>query len=153
MGFMCAKRFKSGSGPSQRQLRVAEVIRHRLSDVLMRGEVHDDTLSRLSITVAEVRVTPDLRIARAFVMPLGGQDIEAAMAALRRRQGELRHLVANGLGLRFAPELKFELDTTFDAMDNARRMFADPRVQADIAAPDGDTDDTGQEAPEGDDDA
>ena len=100
-----------------------------------------------------MRVTPDLRIARAFVMPLGGQDIEAAMAALRRRQGALRHLVANGLGLRFAPELKFELDTTFDAMDNARRMFADPRVQADIAAPDGDTDDTRQEAPEGDDDA
>jgi len=115
----------------------------------MRGEVHDDTLSRMSITVAEVRVTPDLRIARAFVMPLGGRDTEIAMEALNRKTGELRHLVAHGLGLRFAPELKFQLDTTFDAMDNARRMFADPRVQADIAKPD--ADDDGIEAPERDD--
>jgi len=141
MGHMCAKRFSKASGPSTRQLRVAEVIRHRLAEVLGRGEVHDDDLSRMSITVAEVRTSPDLRIATAFVMPLGGRDAELALKALRRCKGELRHLVASGLGLRFAPELRFELDATFDAMDNARRMFADPRVQADIAAPERDDDD------------
>jgi len=145
---MCAKRFKTGSGPSQRQLRVAEVIRHRLAEVLMRGDVHDPELSRMSITVSEVRVTTDLRYATAFVMPLGGRDTEEALKALRKCKGELRHLVASGLGLRFAPDIKFELDASFDAMDNARRMFADPRVQADIAA----WDDDGPEndAPEND---
>lgn len=136
MGGMCAKRFSKGSGPSQRQLRVAEVIRHRLAEILQRGDVHDVELSRMSITVAEVRVTPDLRSAIAFVMPLGGKDADIAIAALRRCTGELRHQVAHGLGLRFAPELRFELDTTFDQMDNARRMFADPRVMADVQAPD-----------------
>jgi len=136
MGPMCAKRFPKASGPSQRQLRVAEVIRHRLAEILQRGDVHDPELTRISITVSEVRVTPDLRSAIAFVMPLGGRDIDIALEALRRNKGEIRHQVARGLELRFAPELRFELDNTFDAMDNARRMFADPRVKADVDAPD-----------------
>lgn len=133
---MSAKRFPKASGPSQRQLRVAEVIRHRMAEILQRGDVHDAELQRMSITVSEVRVTPDLRSAIAFVMPLGGREPEAALAAMRRNKGEIRHQVAHGLNLRFAPELRFELDKTFDAMDNARRMFADPRVMADVAAPD-----------------
>ena len=133
---MCAKRFPSGSGPTQRQLRVGEVIRHRLAEVLMRGEAHDADLARLSITVTEVRVTTDLRYATAFVMPLGGIDTELALTALRRSTATLRHLVVKGLELKFAPELKFELDDTFDRMEHSRRLFSDPRVQADIAAPD-----------------
>lgn len=136
MGGMSAKRFPKASGPSQRQLRVAEVIRHRMAEILQRGDVHDPELQRMSITVSEVRVTPDLRSAIAFVMPLGGRDTEAALAAIRRNKGEIRHQVAQGLNLRFAPELRFELDNSFDAMDNARRMFADPQVMADVAAPD-----------------
>ena len=132
---MCAKRFTSGHGPSQRQLRVAEVIRHRLADVLARGDVHDPDLSRLSITVAEVTTSPDLKHATAYVMPLGGIGAEEALKALRRNKAELRHMVARDLGLKFAPDLKFELDGTFDRMDDARRLFADPRVQADVANP------------------
>lgn len=138
---MCAKRFSPGHGPSQRQLRVAEVIRHRLAEVLARGDVHDPELSRLSITVSEVTTSPDLKHATAFVMPLGGLQADAALAALRRCKAELRHLVARDLGLKFAPDLRFELDTTFDRMDDARRLFADPRVRADVAAPDSGADD------------
>ncbi|PVH27905.1 30S ribosome-binding factor RbfA [Pararhodobacter oceanensis] len=145
MGGMSAKRFKSGSGPSQRQLRVAEVIRHRLAEILMRDEIHNADLARMSITVSEVRISADLGYATAFVMPLGGRDAEAALLALRKNKTELRKLVVKGLGLRLAPDLKFELDKSFDAMDNARRMFADPRVQADINAPDR-TDDTADAA-------
>ena len=140
MGDMCAKRFHTGQGPSQRQLRVAEVIRHRLAEVLARGDVHDPDLSRLSITVSEVATSPDLKHATAYVMPLGGEGAEAALKALRRSKAELRHLVAHGLGLKFAPDLRFELDSTFDRMDDTRRLFADPRVQADVAAQDRDDD-------------
>lgn len=132
---MCAKRFSHGSGRSQRQLRVAEVIRHRLAEVLARGDVHDPELSRLSITVSEVRCSPDLKHATAYVMPLGGQHVDEALKALRRSKPELRHQMAHGLGLKFAPDLKFEIDETFDRMDDARRIFADPRVRADVAAP------------------
>ncbi len=137
---MSAKRFTTASGPSQRQLRVAEVIRHRLAEVLARGDVHDPDLSRMSITVAEVRCSPDLKHATAYVMPLGGQGADLALVALRRNKAELRHQVARDLGLKFAPDLRFELDATFDRMDDARRLFNDPRVQADVAAPDDDAD-------------
>ncbi len=137
---MCAKRFTPGKGPSQRQLRVAEVIRHRLAEVLARGNFHDPDLAGRSITVVEVTVTTDLQFATAYVMPLGGEGAEAALKALRRCKSELRHIVVRDLGLRFAPDLRFELDGTFDRMDDARRLFADPRVQADVAAPDRDDD-------------
>lgn len=135
---MSDKRFSSSRGPTQRQLRVAEVIRHRLADVLARGDVHDPDLSRLSITVAEVRTSPDLKHATAYVMPLGGEEAEVALTALRRCKAPLRHMVARDLGLKYAPDLRFELDGTFDRMDDARRLFADPRVQADLSAPDDD---------------
>ncbi len=135
---MCAKRNTQGSGPTQRQLRVAEVIRHRLAEVLARGDVHDPDLSRMSITVAEVVTSTDLKFATAYVMPLGGEGADEALKALRRCKAELRHLVARDLTLKYAPDLRFELDGTFDRMDDARRLFSDPRVQADVAAPDGD---------------
>lgn len=133
---MSSKRFSTGQGPTQRQLRVAEVIRHRLAEVLLRGDVHDPDLTRHVITVSEVTTSPDLRHATAFVMPLGGKGADEALAALRRNRAELRHQVARDLGLKFAPDLKFELDATFDRMDDTRRLFADPKVQADVAAPD-----------------
>jgi ribosome-binding factor A len=133
---MSSKRFPTGQGPTQRQLRVAEVIRHRLAEVLLRGDVHDPDLTRHVITVSEVRTSPDLKHATAFVMPLGGKGADEALAALRRNKAELRHQVARDLGLKFAPDLKFELDATFDRMDDTRRLFADPKVQADVAAPD-----------------
>ena len=122
---MAQNRFHNGPGPSQRQLRVGELIRHRLSETLMRADVHDPDLNRHSITVGEVRTSPDLKIATAYVMPLGGTDKEDALKALRRNSRELRHLVAKGLNLKYAPELRFQLDETFDRMDDTRRLFAD----------------------------
>ena len=132
---MANRRFSSGQGPSQRQLRVGEVIRRRLSEVLARQEVHDPDLSRLSITVSEVRCSPDLKQATVYVMPLGGLEAEAALAGLRRNKAELRHQVARELTLKFVPDLKFQLDATFDRIDDTRRMFSEPRVRADIEAP------------------
>lgn len=133
---MCAKRFTQGSGPTQRQLRVAEVLRHRLAEVLLRGDVHGADLSRHMITVSEVRCSPDLKHATAYVMPLGGREPEAALKALRESRVELRRHVARDLELKYAPDLKFELDGTFDRMDDARRLFSDPKVRADVDAPD-----------------
>lgn len=129
---MSPSRFSQGQGPSQRQLRVGELIRHTLSEVLARGDVHDPELQRFSITVGEVRASPDLKVATAFVLPLGGAGAEQALAALRRNKGELRRLVAKAMTLKFAPELRFQLDETFDRLDETRRLFADERVRRDV---------------------
>ena len=141
MGRMASNRFHHGSGPSQRQLRVGELIRRTLSDVLMRGDVHDPELNRHSITVGEVKASPDLKVATVYVMPLGGHDAEEALAALRRNTRELRHHVAREMTLKYAPDLRFILDETFDRMDDTRRMFADERVRRDIEADDDDAED------------
>jgi len=130
---MSHSRSSQGSGPSQRQLRVGEAIRRSLSDLLMRGEVHDPELDRISITVGEVRASPDLKVATAYVLPLGGRDPAAAIGALNRNRGELRRLVARDLALRFAPELRFLVDETYDRLDATRAMFADPRVRDDVS--------------------
>lgn len=131
---MAQNRFHTGPGPSQRQLRVGELIRHRLSELLLRAEVHDPDLNRHSITVGEVRTSPDLKVATAYVMPLGGAETQDALTALRRNTRELRHLCAKGLNLKYAPELRFQLDETFDRMDDTRRLFSDERVRRDIEA-------------------
>ncbi len=122
----------SASGPSQRQLRVGELIRRTLSEVLQRGEVHDPDLQRMSITVGEVRVTPDLRNATAYVLPLGGQQKEEAIEALNRNKAEIRHLVTHGMTIKFAPEIRFEIDDTFDRMDATRRLLAEDNVRRDL---------------------
>lgn len=129
---MAQNRFQSGSGPSQRQLRVGELIRRTLSDVLNRGEVHDPDLNRISITVGEVRTSPDLKVATAYVLPLGGRNADETLVALNRNKGELRRLVARHMTLKFAPELRFILDETFDRMDETRRLFSDERVRRDV---------------------
>ncbi|SIO16572.1 30S ribosome-binding factor RbfA [Vannielia litorea] len=137
---MAKNRFNDGPGPSQRQLRVGETIRRALAQVLQRGDVHDDELGRMSITVSEVRCSPDLKVATAFVMPLGGQGEAAALDALRRNRSELRRAVNKSLALKFSPELRFQLDETFDRMDDTRRMFADDRVRRDLEAEDDEDD-------------
>ncbi len=119
-------------GPSQRQLRVGELIRRTLSDVLMRGDIHDPDLAGKSITVGEVRTSPDLKVATAFVLPLGGQDVEGTLAALRRNKGELRRAVSKALTLKFSPELRFRVDETFDQMDATRSLLNDPHVKQDL---------------------
>ncbi len=125
-------RHHTPEGPSQRQLRVGEMLRRRLSEALARGEVHAPDLAAFSITVGEVRMSPDLRHATAFVMPLGGENREAALAALRNNRGALRHTVGRSLALKFTPELRFEIDETFDRMDATRRLFADETVRRDV---------------------
>lgn len=113
-------------------LRVGEVIRRILSEVLQRGDVHDDELARMSITVGEVRMTSDLRIATAFVLPLGGQGKHEALEALRRNRYEIRHLVVKGGTMKFAPELRFEIDGTFDQIDATRALLAEDHVRQDL---------------------
>lgn len=119
-------------GPSQRQLRVGELIRRTLSDVLIRGEIHDPDLNRMSITVGEVRTSPDLRIATAYILPLGGQGRDEALAALRRNRYELRRAISKELTLKFSPEIKFEIDETFDRLDDTRRLFGQENVRRDL---------------------
>lgn len=129
---MAKTRPAPSAGPSQRQLRVAEVIRRALSDILMRGEVHDPELTAASITVAEVRVTPDLRQAVAYVLPLGGVNTEGVVAALARNRVELRRLVTAQIDLKYSPELSFRPDRTFDQMDRTRELLTSAEVRRDI---------------------
>lgn len=136
---MSNKRTHSGSGPSQRQLRVGELIRRSLSEVLNRAEIHDPDLNSMSITVGEVSCSPDLKVATCYVMPLmGGAKVEDAIAALARNKTELRRRVMHGLTLKYAPDLRFRPDETFDRLDETRRLFSDPQVQRDLSAPDED---------------
>ena len=129
---MSKHRSPPGQGPSQRQLRVGELIRRTISELLMHGDVHDPDLNRMSITVAEVRVSPDLRIATVYVMPLGGGQRDEAIAALARNRGRMRHHVGKAMTLKHTPDLRFVIDDTFDRMDETRRLLADERVRADV---------------------
>ena len=132
MATMAKNKFHDGPGPSQSQLRVGELIRRTLSEVLARGDIHDPELSALSITVGEVRTSPDLRIATAFVLPLGGKGQDEVIGLLARNQSELRRIVSKKLSLKFAPELRFRLDETYDRLDDTRRMFSQDAVRRDI---------------------
>ena len=129
---MGKNKFHDGPGPSQRQLRVGELIRRTLSEVLARGDIHDPDLNRMSITVGEVRTSPDLKIATAYVLPLGGKGQEDVLKLLARNKGELRRAVGKKLGLKFTPDLRFQLDQTFDQMDDTRRMLSQDAVRRDI---------------------
>lgn len=129
---MAKNRFSQGSGPSQRQLRVGELLRRRISEVLSRGDIHDPDLGSMSITVGEVRTSPDLKVATVYILPLGGKDKDLALEALRRNRAEIRRTVARGLDLKFAPELRFALDDTFDRMDDTRRLFSETTVRRDV---------------------
>jgi ribosome-binding factor A len=128
-----AKRISEmGSGPSQRQLRVGEIIRRALAEILTRGVLHEPDLDGAPITVGEVRCSPDLKVATAYVLPLGGRDAERIITALNRARGELRRHVNRAVSLKFSPELRFRLDDTFDRMDETRRMLGESRVQRDL---------------------
>ncbi|MAW08183.1 MAG: 30S ribosome-binding factor RbfA [Halobacteriovoraceae bacterium] len=133
---MAKNKFHDGPGPSQRQLRVGEVIRRTLSEVLARGDVHDPELNRLSITVGEVRTSPDLKIATAFVLPLGGKGQEDVLNLLARNKNELRRMIGKKIGLKFTPDLRFRLDETFDRLDDTRRMFDQENVRRDLESDD-----------------
>jgi len=121
---------------SVRLLKVGERVRHMLSEILTRQQVHDDTLSAHTTSVTEVRMSPDLRQARVYVKPLLGGDEEAVLKALRQNTAFLQREVAQRLGLKFAPRLKFTADESFDEADRIERLLSDPRVTRDLNEPD-----------------
>ncbi len=129
---MAKTRPLTGGAPSQRQLRVAEVIRRALSDVLARGDLHDPELAHVSVTVGEVRMTPDLRHATVFVLPLGGVNTEGVLKALERNRIEIRRAVTAQIGLKFSPELSFRPDLSFDRMDRTRDLLRSDAVRRDL---------------------
>ena len=124
------------AGPSQRQLRVGELIRRALSDILRRGDLHEPALSGVSITVGEVRTSPDLRVATVYVLPLGGRNAEGMLEALNRAKGEIRREVTRRVKLRHSPELRFVPDESYDRMDRTREMLGEARVRRDLEAED-----------------
>ena len=136
---MAKNRHHDGPGPSQRQLRVGELIRRALAGVLARGDIHDPELNAMSITVGEVRTSPDLKIATVYIMPLGGGDRVAAIQALKRNKSELRRALMKDITLKYAPDLRFLVDETFDRMDETRRMFAQDAVRRDLDRTDEET--------------
>ena len=127
------KRFDSTAGPSQRQQRVAELVRHALAEVLARGDLQDDVLTRHVITIPEVRMSPDLKLATAYVMPLGGRDERAVLEALNRNRKALRTEVAHRVNLKFAPDLRFLRDETFDEAARIDALLRSEKVQRDVS--------------------
>lgn len=121
------------SGPTQRQLRVGEQVRHALSDVLQRGEVRDDVIETTVISVSEVRMSPDLKIATAFVSPLGAKDDDAVIKALARNAKFIRGRVSGALRqMKYMPEFRFRLDTSYDNMAKIDQLLRSPEVQRDL---------------------
>jgi ribosome-binding factor A len=130
---MTRKSTHSGAkAPSQRMLRVGELIRHRIAELLARGEVHDDVLASHVITIPEVRLSPDLKLATVYVMPLGGNDVKPVVEALTRNKKYLRAAVAETLNLRYAPDLRFKEDKTFEEATRIDRLLDSPKVRQDI---------------------
>jgi ribosome-binding factor A len=123
-----------GKMPSQRQLKVGETIRHALADIFSRGEIVDEVLSRHSLTVPQVRMSPDLKLATVYVIPLGGGSSEAdeAVAQLDKHKRFLRGEVAKRVSMKFMPELRFKVDTTFAASARIDELLASPKVARDL---------------------
>ena len=129
---MANNKFNNGPGPSQRQLRVGELIRRALSDILMQGTIHDPDLNRISVTVSEVTASPDLKIATAYVCPLGGQGGDDLIALLAKNKSEIRRSISKKLTLKYTPDLRFRIDETFDRMDETRRLFSQESIKRDL---------------------
>jgi ribosome-binding factor A len=130
------------SGPTQRMLRVGELVRHALADLFTRGEIEDPALEGKVVTVPEVRMSPDLRIANAYVMPLGGEGAAEVAEALNRHKKFIRGRIAPGLELKFAPDLKFFVDDTFEAYGRIDALLKSERVARDLHLDDDDEPDS-----------
>ena len=122
----------AGQMLSQRQLRVGELIRHALAELLSRGEVHDPVIEAHLITVPEVSMSADLRLATIYVIPLGGRDTEAVLAALERNKRFLRGEIARHVNLKFAPDIRFRIDERFDEAERIEKLLRTPAVQRDL---------------------
>ena len=122
----------SAPGGSQRQLRVGEQVRHAIAEILAQGSVHDADLEGHIITVPEVRMSPDLKLATIYVMPLGGRDTELVITALDRNKKFLRGEVARRVNLKFAPDIRFRVDERFDEAERIEKLLRTPAVQKDL---------------------
>src|ERR1044072_5637530 len=120
------------SGPSQRQLRVGELIRHALAEMLSRGDIHDPVIEGHMITVPEVAMTADLRLATIYVMPLGGRDAKPVIEALERNKKFLRGEIARRINLKFAPDIRFRFDERFDEAERIEKILRTPAVKRDL---------------------
>src|SRR6201988_771322 len=126
---------KKGSAPggSQRQLRVGETVRHAVADILAQGSVHDADLEGHVVTVPEVRMSPDLKLATVYVMPLGGRDTDVVIAALERNKKYLRGEMPHRVNLKFSPDIRFRVDERFDEAERIEKLLRTPAVQKDLA--------------------
>jgi ribosome-binding factor A len=122
----------NNAAPSQRQLRVGELIRHKLAEMLSRGEIHDDVLASHVVTIPEVRLSPGLKLATAYVIPLGGTDTEAVLEALTRHKRYIRAEIAHAVNLKFAPDIRFRSDETFTEASRIDALLASPKVRRDL---------------------
>jgi ribosome-binding factor A len=129
---MSKNKTQNEKAPSQRMLRMGELVRHALAEMFSRGDVHDPVLETHVITIPEVAMTPDLRHATAYVMPLGGKDERAVLDALNRNKKYMRGVVAKKIQAKFTPDLHFRLDERFDRADEIDRLLKQPEVQRDL---------------------
>lgn len=131
---MATHRRKSGDAPggSQRQLRVGELVRHAIASLLSEGGVHDPDLESRLVTVPEVRMSPDLRLATIYVLPLGGEGTATVLAALERNKRFLRGAIAHRVNLKFAPDIRFRADERFDEAERIETLLRTPAVQRDL---------------------
>jgi ribosome-binding factor A len=120
------------TGGSQRQLRVGELIRHELADMLSRGDIHDPVIEAHMITVPEVHMSPDLRLATIYVMPLGGRDEKDVIEALDRNKKYIRGEISRRVNLKFAPDIRFRIDERFDEAERIEKLLRTPAVQRDL---------------------
>lgn len=122
----------STPGGSQRQLRVGELVRHAIADMLTRGDVHDPVIEGHLITVPEVRMTADLRLATIYIMPLAGRDADAVLAAFERHKKFLRAEIAHRINLKFAPDIRFRIDERFEEAERIDKLLRSPAVKRDL---------------------
>jgi ribosome-binding factor A len=122
----------SGPNASQRQLRVGELVRHAIAEMLSRGDVHDPVIEGHMITIPEVTVTADLRLATIYVMPLGGRDADEVVAAFERHKKFLRSEIAHRINLKFAPDIRFRVDDRFAEAERIDKLLRSPEVKRDL---------------------
>jgi len=129
---MSRHKAEHAKAPSQRQLRVGELIRHKLAEMLSRGDIHDDVLASHVITVPEVRLSPDLKLATVYVIPLGGADTKEVIDALNRHKRFIRGEIAHAVNLKFAPDIRFRRDETFEEASRIDALLDSPKVRRDV---------------------
>ncbi len=135
---MSRSHHQPGAAPSQRMLRVAELVRHAAAQLLSRGEISDPVLERHVVTVSRVKMSPDLKLATVYVMPLGGKDETEVLGALDRHKKYLRGEIAHRVNLKFAPEIRFRIDDSFDNVSRIDALLNSERVRRDLAPRDDD---------------